>query len=47
MLEEAPRELAENLAHPAAIVIASMLRRRVDFRPNNALEAWKAFAAVL
>ncbi|MBI4724543.1 MAG: hypothetical protein HY765_06060, partial [Rhodomicrobium sp.] len=42
-----PRELAENLTHPAAIVIASMLRRHVEYRPRTALEAWKAFARVL
>jgi hypothetical protein len=42
-----PREFAENLQHPAAFVIASMLRRHVEYRPQNALETWKAFASIL
>jgi eukaryotic-like serine/threonine-protein kinase len=42
-----PRQSAENLRHPAAFVVASMLRRHVEYRPHTALEAWKAFAPIL
>lgn len=47
ILSGQPREAAEFLMHPAAGAIATLLRRRVDFRPGNALQAWSSLKGVL
>lgn len=36
-----PRELAEDIVHPAGKAIAKMLRRSVEWRPLSALDAWQ------
>jgi serine/threonine protein kinase len=47
ILAGAPRQLAENLAHPASTVIACMLRRHSSCRCSTALETWKALNVAL
>jgi hypothetical protein len=42
-----PRELADNLQHPAGPTIATMLRRHAEFRPATALAAWREMRAFL
>jgi serine/threonine-protein kinase len=42
-----PRELAEALNQPWAEVLASMLRRHVDYRPPTALDAWRQLKPLL
>jgi serine/threonine protein kinase len=47
ILDGRPRELAEAFPHPAAPVIAKMLRRHSSMRHGSALEAWRDMDALL